>query len=538
MAATASITARGSRARRGVQMMVSLTALALAGTALAAAPASATPARFVYEVCDSALPQGGIEGAKFTVNPGVPFTPFNDCAKPGGAIGIADTGPVSASIAWWSIPVAATPKGYVESLTATASACGLGPAQNHTFVYQNEPPWPQNKCAEEVRSFHVHSTYSPFSPGAGFWILMNCDGNVGPCGGGAVAGHYFAAVEVDPNAPSVSALGGSLLGDGPVRGHQSIEADLADVGSGVAEAAVLVNGSRVEVVRTQCQLVAVKNPSFTGTVAVTPTPCPKTSHAQWSLDTQAYPFHDGLNSVAVCAYDYSTMNEPNSGCSTPMLVDVDNSCAASAVGGGEVLSADFAKSKAGTVTVGGGKGAELGGSLANDAGDPIRGATICLKSETLGIDNKAVTVGAVKTDARGEYSYKVAPGPNRRIVVGYRHDSRQVARDLRFYAKARPSLRRSPKALANGKVVHLWGRLPGPRAAHRVVVIQANAPGSPRWITFRRATSNGEGAFRSSYRFSSTTRRTRYRFRALVPEQAGYPWLEGNSKPVSVLVRG
>jgi hypothetical protein len=69
-------------------------------------------------------------------------------------------------------------------------------------------------------------------------------------------------------------------------------------------------------------------------------------------------------------------------------------------------------------------------------------------------------------------------------------------------------------------------------------VIQANVPGSPRWITFRRATSGRGGVFHSSYRFRETTRRTRYRFRALVPEQVGYPWQEGASDPVSVLVRG
>jgi hypothetical protein len=71
-----------------------------------------------------------------------------------------------------------------------------------------------------------------------------------------------------------------------------------------------------------------------------------------------------------------------------------------------------------------------------------------------------------------------------------------------------------------------------------VVVLQANAPGSRRWITFRKATTDTNGAFRSSYRFTSTTRPTRYRFRALVPSQAGYPWVEGESDPVSVLVTG
>jgi hypothetical protein len=36
---------------------------------------------------------------------------------------------------------------------------------------------------------------------------------------------------------------------------------------------------------------------------------------------------------------------------------------------------------------------------------------------------------------------------------------------------------------------------------------------------------------------SSTTRAITYRFRAVVPNQAGYPWLEGSSAPVKVRVR-
>ena len=144
----------------------------------------------------------------------------------------------------------------------------------------------------------------------------------------------------------------------------------------------------------------------------------------------------------------------------------------------------------------------------------------------------------MRTDAQGAYRYGVAPGPNRRIAVGYRHDSRQLSREVRFYSPVRPSLRLSPSVLENGQSVHLWGRLPGPGAEQRVAVIQANAPGSKRWITFRRAVTSASGAFRANYRFSATTHRTRYRFRAVVPAQAGYPWLEGTSRAARVLVLG
>src|SRR5262249_23754300 len=113
---------------------------------------------------------------------------------------------------------------------------------------------------------------------------------------------------------------------------------------------------------------------------------------------------------------------------------------------------------------------------------------------------------------------------------------KQVAREVRYYAHVRPSLRSSPPVLRNGETVHLWGRLPGPRPGRRVVVMQANSPGSTRWITYKRASSDAKGALRSSYRFTSTRRRTAYRFRALVPGQAGYPWVQGHSAPVRVLV--
>jgi hypothetical protein len=69
-----------------------------------------------------------------------------------------------------------------------------------------------------------------------------------------------------------------------------------------------------------------------------------------------------------------------------------------------------------------------------------------------------------------------------------------------------------------------------------VVILQANIVGSRRWITFRRATTDEAGRFKAGYRFHSTTRKTRYRFRAIVPRQDHYPYVEGHSKPASVLV--
>ena len=272
-------------------------------------------------------------------------------------------------------------------------------------------------------------------------------------------------------------------------------------------------------------------------MAASVTPCPTEVSAEWTLDTESYPFQQGTNTVEVCASDFATLSDPNTTCSK-RTVEIDNSCVASPVPGGEVLSAQFSESNAETVTVGYGKGAEVSGQLANDAGDPIRGATICVKTQTLGVEPQAVPVATVKTDAAGNYSYTVPAGPDREIFVGYRHDASQLARAVRYYSHAGPTLLATPRHLRNGQRVRFGGQVPGPNGGGRVVVLQANAPGSRQWITFRKATTNAQGEFTSAYRFTSTTRPTTYRFRALVPNQSGYPWVEGTSRPVKVRVKG
>ena len=127
-----------------------------------------------------------------------------------------------------------------------------------------------------------------------------------------------------------------------------------------------------------------------------------------------------------------------------------------------MLSAQFARSNAEQVTVGYGKGAAVIGRLASNAGDPISGASLCVSTQTIGIDRRAASAGSVKTDANGRYRFEVAPGPNREVVIGYRHDTAQVAREVRYYARVRPSLRVNHERVGNGERVRFTGRLPGP----------------------------------------------------------------------------
>jgi hypothetical protein len=338
--------------------------------------------------------------------------------------------------------------------------------------------------------------------------------------------------------PSIDSLRGTLVAGGTVHGNQTLIASAHDEGGGIESIALRLNGSAVAPARVfNCQTAKANNSSIVGTVAAAVTPCPAVAGTSWTLNTESFPFHDGQNLLQLCADDFSTIGLPNESCSEK-TIKVDNSCPQSLAGAGENLKAVFKHTERQRITVGFGHPAKIAGKITDANRQPLSGATVCVWARTLGSAAPRQLLQVVGTDANGHYSYLLPPGPNRAVVVGYRQDARQLERHLRYLAHAHPIMRSSPGQLRNGQWIHFRGKLPGPGRRGRVVILQANVSGARRWITFRKATSNRHGIFRAAYHFSATTRTTAYRFRAVVPRQAGYPWAQGHSKPVEVLVKG
>jgi hypothetical protein len=522
--------------RRAVGRLTLAALLIFGALGLLPALAQAAPAHFTYELCDSALPGGNPPKAQFVVNPGVALSGTNTCSQAGGSLEITETGHVQSTFAYWSVPIPATPKGWVKAVNLSGAACGLGAGNDHTFVY--EQGWPASLCTESTRYFHLASAPSFF--GAGMTVMMNCDGNVaGGCNAGPVVfTRYIAATEADPTPPAIGTLEGSVLSGEILRGHQELTAGATDVGGGLSKISILVNGLPAgEPTIGACGVAQVKNPSYTGTVALTPSPCPSTLTGSWTLDTASYPFQNGSNSVQVCAFDFSTAGDANTTCSTPQTVQVNNSCTESSVSGGRVLNATFAGSGSEAVTTKFGKSAELTGTLADAAGDPISGATICVQAQVEGEPAPPAPIATTRTDAHGEFTYKVPPGPNRDLLIAYRRDSFQVGRKLSVHAHAQPSLRIRPSRVTRGGTIRLTGTLPGPDPAERVIILQAATLHGSRWLTFREAVTNRNGHYHASYRFDRESSTITYRFRALVLPQSEYKYDAGTSKPVRVKVR-
>src|SRR5262249_50196706 len=148
------------------------------------------------------------------------------------------------------------------------------------------------------------------------------------------------------------------------------------------------------------------------------------------------------------------------------------------------------------------------------------------------------TVATTTTDAGGNFSYEAPAGPNRRLLLGYRHDAFQVAKTLELNSHAKPTIELGRGRVRRGGKIKITGSLPGVDAAGRVVVLQASSLHGRRWLTFRRATTGADGGFRSAYRFGATSSTTTYRMRAVVPRQAGYPYETGHSTPARIKVLG
>ena len=73
-------------------------------------------------------------------------------------------------------------------------------------------------------------------------------------------------------------------------------------------------------------------------------------------------------------------------------------------------------------------------------------------------------------------------------------------------------------------------------AAGKLLEIQAYFRG--RWRTFSTLRTNALGRWRFRYRFGATLGRVTYRFRARLPAEGGYPFIDGTSRVVRVLVLG
>jgi hypothetical protein len=149
---------------------------------------------------------------------------------------------------------------------------------------------------------------------------------------------------------------------------------------------------------------------------------------------------------------------------------------------------------------------------------------------------------AVRTDADGRFSLRLRRGASREVFAvfgGTGTATGTTSRPLRLGVRSRVAMRVSAhRALVGGRPIVFTGRLAHWRGQlppdGATVQLQFRAAGLP-WSEFRTVRTDRRGRFRYAYRFGDDdSRGIRFLFRAFVPEQAGWPYEPGGSRPVAV----
>jgi 5-hydroxyisourate hydrolase-like protein (transthyretin family) len=265
-------------------------------------------------------------------------------------------------------------------------------------------------------------------------------------------------------------------------------------------------------------------------------PCPASSTQQLVIDTQKDPgWTNGPNNVVICSID------AGGNVSSPCVlrtVQVDNSCPGSGGTAAAELEAgaDLGGQLKSRAQVTSNVQPVIRGSLRDGAANPVAGATVCVY-ETLDLpDASRQLVTTATTQGNGRFATRLAEGPSRRLDLVYRYNSRTLGGRVQLDSRVIPTLRIAKKNLQNGDAARFKGWVPGPNAEGRAIAMQARV--GRKWRTFKQLRTDSDGRFRGKYRFTQTSGRVRYVFRALVKRQNGYPYEPGGSRKRTLVVRG
>lgn len=182
------------------------------------------------------------------------------------------------------------------------------------------------------------------------------------------------------------------------------------------------------------------------------------------------------------------------------------------------------------------------GRLVDSAGAPLAGRRVTLVEA---LASGRARTGETRTRGDGTFFSRLAPGPSRQVELRFGGDrvrSRATSRRLLLLVSAAVRMRGSAAtATVGGAPVRFRGRV-GSRGA-RVpdaglqVELQFRLPGGA-WTEFRTVRTDRHGRFRYAYAFSDDdSRGARFLFRAHVPDQAGWPYAAGSSRPIAITGR-
>lgn len=350
--------------------------------------------------------------------------------------------------------------------------------------------------------------------GPGFSCLQGTSGDL------RLRGRSFRFTLRDGAPPTVGAADGTLVADRWLRGGHTLSFPGFDVGGGVAAVEAELDDGTVLGSPAPCAIV--------GGEYVRLQPCPGTHAGAWTVDTATLPdgqrtvtlrVRDASGAVATSVHPLRIDNDP------PVVRFAPGDPAAPWIVAAEV---DDLSGLAGGAIELKRPGAEVWHSIPTTR----VGMRLVADLDAAGAaEGSALRARAV--DAAGNQTVRDGPG----VTLPARARTRPNAtRPKATRRKATVTIVATRKLLRGGGRTLFHGRVRGGSipAQGKLVEVQAHFRG--RWRTISAVRSRRDGRWRFPYRFRPTATIARYRLRARVPVEAGYPFAAGTSRPVRVTV--
>ncbi len=541
----------GARKRTtAVRLLLALTALA---TLFALAPQSAAAGTYVMRSCN--VPgQAPAPAGPWALQPRVGSTTFNDCAR-GGGFGIAFPGSTrmlreERIHLGLEVPETGGKQGVnIEQvrLWMTGRLSGSGspaflPLEGVTTSGSGQrtetwgPPG-----GESLTQPVVTSVYSPDT--RIFNAILFCSGgSPNDCLLDSNRPVDIRGAEVtlrESVLPSLVITGGTLTSDGGQSGVRSVGYQAVDRESGIAKTEILLDD----------RVVAVRDFSASASH------CP---HASWNACQEEINEEIAIDTRAVADGTYTlgartTDAARNTALTRAGSVTVRNQASPAATAppapsagtqapgpptGIHVTHVDSTRTLVTSRLIRYGSRATLQGVLRDPAGKPIPNADVDVILQTERRNSRLRKVASRTTDTNGRFEYQTSAGPSRLVRFAYGRNLSDATyaftHDVKVKTKAGLTLHTSRGRLRNGQSVRFYGTIRGNKQ-RKVLEVQVRKPGG--WDTIASVRSESTGRWSWRYRFKRTYEPTRYKFRARVRTESGFPYATGHSRTRWVLVR-
>lgn len=180
----------------------------------------------------------------------------------------------------------------------------------------------------------------------------------------------------------------------------------------------------------------------------------------------------------------------------------------------------------------------LGGRLVNRAGHPLADAKVLVYSRPK--EGTEQLVGTAATDANGGFAYTVEARASQTFRFAYSGTATilPVEDTATLLVKGTSTFTVKPKRVQNGDSVTFGGRVKGRPLPEAGKLLELQVRFTSGWQTFRTIHTETDGTWQIPYLFDRNCGEQEFDFRAHLAAEAGWPLEDGNSRTLTVRVKG